>query len=508
MPSLPTVTVTILLLLLFAPFSIHNVQCDSPLLLEGIQFYKQENYGEAARILEAARKDDPRSSTAAFFLGLTYKQLLDYQKALPNLRDAVTLEPKIKEALVELIEVLYHLYEEGKAEETKKWIEVAEKEDIYPAKVAFLKGLVLAKEGNNSAARESFEKAKSLDKTLAQSADVQIALSLVNEKEFKKARDSLRTAIQQDPTTDLAGFARQYQDLVEREIEMARPVRVTLSGFGQYDTNLILKPVEGSLAPDVSNEASRVLISSLRFDYLPVFEGPWIFNAQYATSADWHQRFSTSHDSYSNGVYVAPGYNFGTSALNLALRYNNALVRSPSYKRYVDVFSVGPLYRVLAGENKILEFFGGYAKNEYAQPPLIPEEDRDSDRYSAYVNWVWLFKKDAFFNVRYEYSRDDAQGSNWVNSGHSLSFALTLPLIEKLSLQLSGETFVQDYRNVHTEFNVKRDDWYYSGTVGLGYLLLKDLNLILQYTFNRADSNIGIYDYERSVYSLGFEYRF
>ena len=32
-------------------------------------------------------------------------------------------------------------------EEAKKWIEVAEKEDIYPAKIAFLKGLILAKEG-------------------------------------------------------------------------------------------------------------------------------------------------------------------------------------------------------------------------------------------------------------------------------------------------------------------------------------------------------------------------
>lgn len=498
----------ILLHLLFFLSSHTTAWCESPLLLEGIDLYKKENYGEAAKVLENARKQDPSSSTAAFFLGLTYKQLMDYQKALPNLRDAVTLEPRIKEALVELIEVLYHLYEEGKVEEAKKWIEVAEREDIYPAKIAFLKGLILAKEGAYSAARKAFERAKSLDNSLAQSADVQIALSHLSENEFKKARDRLRAAIQQDPTTDLAGFARQYQDLVERRIEMERPVHVTLSTFGQYDTNVVLKPVEGSLAPDITNEESRVLTSALRFDYLPALQGPWIFNAQYAISGNWHQRFSSSQDSISNGLYMAPGYNFGKSALNLAMRYNHALVRSPSYKRYVDVFSTGPLYRTLLQENQILELFAGYSRNEFAQPPLIPEEDRDSDRFNTYANWVWLFKKDAFFNLKYEYSKEDAEGANWVNSGHSFAFALTLPLIEKLSLQLSGEAILQDYRNVHSVFGVKRDDEYYTGTVGLSYALVRDLNLIAQYTHARADSNLAIYDYERSIYAAGFEYRF
>jgi len=489
-------------------FPMNTGRCESPLLLKGIDLYKQEKYGEAAGALENARKQDPRSSSAAFFLGLTYKQLMDYSRALPHLRDAVTLEPRIKEALVELIEVLYHLYEGGKGDEAKKWIEVAERENIYPAKIAFLKGLLLIKEGKNEAARESFETAKSLDNTLAQSADVQIALSLLNENQLKKAMDRLKTTILQDPNTDMAAFARQYQDLIERRMEMERPLRVTFSAFGQYDTNVVLKPVEGSLAPDITNEDSRVLTSALRFDYLPSFEGPWLFNAQYAISGNWHQRYSTSHDSISNGVYAAPGYNFGKSALNLALRYNHALVRNPSYNRYVDVFSVGPLYRTLLRENQIMEVFAGYSDNKYEEAPLIPEEDRDSQRFNSYVNWVWLFKKDAFFNLKYEYSKEDAEGANWVNSGHSFAFALTLPLIEKLSLQLSGEAFLQDYRNVHSVFGEKRDDEFYSGTLGLSYALLRDLSLIAQYTRSRADSNFAIYDYKRSVYALGLEYRF
>jgi hypothetical protein len=183
-------------------------------------------------------------------------------------------------------------------------------------------------------------------------------------------------------------------------------------------------------------------------------------------------------------------------------------VRSPIYKSYVKVFSIGPMYRMLMGENKILEFFGGYSNSKYDTPPLMPEENRDSDKFSSYVNWVWLFKKDAFFNLKYEYTNEDAQGSNWANQGHDFSFALTYPLIEKLSLQLSGRYFLQNFRYTHTVLNEKREDDNYTGSAGLNYLWRRDLNLILQYTYNRADSNFGIYDYKRSIFALGFEYRF
>lgn len=64
--------------------------------MQGIELYKQEQYGQAAKVLGEARREDPKSSTAAFFLGLSYKQLMDYQQALPHLRDAVNLSPASK----------------------------------------------------------------------------------------------------------------------------------------------------------------------------------------------------------------------------------------------------------------------------------------------------------------------------------------------------------------------------------------------------------------------------
>ncbi len=496
-----SIPILLLLLVMFIPHAFG----ESPNLREGIEQYKQENYEEAIELLKKARKKDSKSSVAAFFLGMAYKQVMDYPKASEHLRDAVILTPRIKEALVELIEVLYL---SGKLDEAKKWIETAEKEEISPARTAFLKGLVLQKEGRNLEAIESFERAKSLDATISQAVEVQIALCCLKERKLKEAKDRFQAAVQHDPTTDLAGFARRYEDLVEKRIFLERPVRVTLGLFGQYDTNVVLKPTDASLATDITDVESYATNTTIRIDYVPIIKGPWLFNAQYSFYGIFHDKHATTHDAISNGIYIAPGYNFGKYALNLAVRYNYTLVRGTSYKQYGDSLSVGPLLRMAAGKNNILELYAGFDKQELFQSPLIPEEDRDSDGLNTYISWIYLFKEGAFFNLKYKFSDVDTDGKNWENNGHTFSVNTSIPLIKKLKLQVSGQAFLQNYKNTHTTFGKKREDEIYQGSLGFTWDFFKNANLVLQYTKARTDSNIGIYDYKRDVYTAGIEYRF
>jgi tetratricopeptide (TPR) repeat protein len=477
----------------------------NPFLIKGIEEYKDESYEEAIELLKEARKADPHSSAAAFFLGLAYKQVIDYPNALKHLQDAVTLHPRIKEAAVELIDVALQLKKVGLA---KKWIEVAEREKIYPAKIAFLKGIALRKEGKNMEAIESFKRAMSLDRTLMQAAEFQIALCYLSERKLKAAKERFQAAVLFDPRSDLASYARRYQDLVEERMFIERPLRVTLGAFGQYDTNVVLQPIETALAPDITDAESRVLTTTLRADYVPILEGPWLFNAQYAFYGSFHDKFSTTHDVISNGIYIAPGYNFGRYALNIAANYNHALVRDPSYKKYLSYLSVGPLFRVLVHQNHLLEFFSGYVSQEYYPSPLTPEEDRDSEGLSAYVSWIWSFGKEGFFNLRYDYTNDNTDGVNWENEGHRFSANVTIPLTPKFKLQLGGQAFMQDFKNTHTFFEVKREDSVYRGSVGLTWEFYRNTDLVLQYATTRADSNMAIYDYERDLYTAGIEYRF
>lgn len=480
-------------------------------LQQAIQQYKQENYEEAIVILQEVRRQEPDSTTAAFFLGLSYKQIMDYPRAAEHLRAAVLGSPRIKEALVELIEVLYRLPGTANLAEANRWLAVAGEENIAPARTAFLAGLIKQKENRYGEAVADFERAKKLDPAISQSADVQIGLCYINSKRSQLAADSFRLAVIHDPQSDLAGYARRYLDAVETKMDLEKPFHYTLGFFGQHDSNLVLKPNDAGLATDITDEASNTWIFMTRVDYTPILAGPWLFNAGYSFSSDWHDNHSTSHDIINNSLSLAPGYNFGDYAVNLSTSYSYALLRTPGYNEYLGLLNIGPLYRRLLNKEQVLEIFGGYTMSEYFQDPLTAEEDRNSTGLLTSVSWIWLYKKNGFLNLQCAFSKDNADGVNWQNEGRSFSFSLTYPffnLLPGLKGQVSGQAYWQDYDNVHTSFLVKREDRNYIGSMGLTWEWRQKTNLIVQYARTRADSNISIYDYNREQITAGIEYRF
>ncbi len=498
-------TLLFLILIVFMLISVNGFSQQSPLIKKGIEEYKDESYEEAIVTLVQARDTDPKSSVAAFFLGMAYKQTMDYEKSLENLLDAVTLSPRIKEALVEVVDVSMQL---GQFDAAKKWIGVAEEENIFPAKIAFLKGLIYKKEGKNRKAAESFANAKAIDPEISQASDIQIALSLMRDRRLNDAKKSFEAAIINDPQSDLAGFARQYLDAVEQRIELEKPFRFTIGVYGQYDDNMVLKPNDLAYATDITNESSAVLNTLFRVNYAPVFKGPWLFGAQYALGSSVHDKNRFTHDSLSNSISVTPGYNFGEFAIFLSTSYNHALVRDPDYKGYSGLFSTGPLFRMAINGNQLLEIFSGYTNSKYFREPLAPEEDRDANGYRSYISWLWLFKKDYFLNLRFQADRQDTRGTNWDNSNIGFSINYAMPVYENIKLQLSSQFNDQKFDNRHTVFDVTREDKMFVFTGGVSWAWEKDVTVITQYTRVRTDSNIGIYDYTRNLYTLGIEYRF
>jgi len=522
--------ILISLIISFLPFipKIPEVRAQLPVTLEeGIRQYQQENFEEAIEILTQVRKKDPSSPQAAFFLGMAYKQALEFTKAAQHLRDAATLRPAIREAVVELIDTYYQM---NLLEEAKKWLELAEKEKIAPARIAFLKGLILSRENRNQEAIAAFEKAKQLEPAFAQVADFQIGICLIKDRRLDRAKDRLQAVISKDPLSDLATFARQYLASVEEGLFLERPLRLTVGIFAGYDTNIVAKPLESSAAGDITDEEGTTLTTTVRLDYVPRLEGPWLFNAQYTFASVVNSKHTHSHDSLANSFSLSPGYNFGRFAVNLNLNYTNYLLRtdpdlvpapdsSPGYKHYLDYVSLGPAIRVFLNQANLLEVFAGYeVKNYYNQKITGPDSIRDAEGLRTYLSWIWLFRENAFLNLRYDYTRENADGRQWSNDGHRVSANLTLPLMSDqtarrlgpLTLQLAGSAFFQDYKyevNYGTVTETRKDR-VYVGSLGLAWRFYKYASLIGQYTRTQNKSNVPIYEYNRDQYALGLEFRY
>lgn len=509
-------------------------QTANPLLEEGVKQYQEENLEEAIETLTRARQADATSPMAAFVLGMAYKRTNDFSSAEKNLRDAISLKPSIKEAYVELIDVLY---QQNKLEEAKSWIDSARKENILPAKIAFLEGLVLLKENKNMQAVSSFEQSKKLDPSFAQSADFQISMAYIKDGKLSKAKESLNLSITQNPVSDLAGYARQYQDIVDTAIKTHKPVRLTLSAFGGYDTNMISKPKDNAYGAGLDDEKALTLNSSARVDFTPRIEGPWLFNASYTLASLVNSKHTHSHDSLANSISVAPGYNFGRFAVNFNAGYTNYLLRtdesntpaadsSPGYKKYLDFYSFGPSVRVLINESNILEFYAGYEKKDYDHQKYTGRDNvRDAEGLKAYLSWIWLYTPNGFFNLRAEYSDENADGAWWTNRGTRLTGNISIPLLPQsaadrfglLSLQLTGGVFIQDYLYDQTYYDPKvgaaspptrRRDVTYNGSIGLNWAFWKYASLICQVSATGVDSNIPYNAYSREIYMAGLEFRY
>jgi tetratricopeptide (TPR) repeat protein len=472
------------------------------LLEKGIAEYKAENFEEALVTFTEARAKKNDSSVAAFYLGLTYKQVGDYKNAAKNFKDAVTLTPTVKDAHTELIEVLYNMNE---TKEAREWLEKAEKQGINPPYLAFLKGLIYLKENNNKEAVIAFKKAKELDIKLAQPADFQIAIAYAKDRRLKDARNSLKAVTAIDPTSEIATFAKEYESALTKTLDAYKKWHFMVGAAYQYDDNVVAKPSTSIPGVEISNEADDSVIGTLKIEYAPLPDGPWFFNGQYNLYSNNH--FSKyTHDIMSHTLTLMPGYNLEKGAITLPVSYNYVLLNE---QQYVGLITIKPTFNLMLTSSSIAQISVGYGKRDMLKPALMADEKRDGDIYSASVAYILPFSQGrGMASLKYEYTKEDTQGVNWDSKTDRVNLGILVPLTYSLKLTLSGDALVNKFDTVHTVFGVTREDKIYSGAVGVTYEMVKGLNLNLQYSYTRSDSNIAVYDYDRNVYMAGLEYNF
>jgi tetratricopeptide (TPR) repeat protein len=474
----------------------------NPTLEQGIAQYKHENYDEALTLLKKAKEEDPKSTLAAYYLGLTYKQLQDYKAAVPHLRDAVTLSPKIKGALIELIDCLYQL---GQLEEAKTWIGEAEAEAIRPAQTSFLKGLVLVKDGKEEDAIAAFENAKSLDKSMTQACDYQIGICYLKTKKFVDARKAFKEVALLDPGSNMANFANEYMDAITKREEAMKPLKLSVGVAWQYDDNVILKPSDSSIAANISDKGDSREVYTAKGEYehrfTDMFGLKGIYSLYYSKQNDLG-----FYDVMSNNFVLQPNVYFRNSLLSFPAGYTHTIVND---KAYLSSPNANGIYNFMVGNSNMGQLFIRYQYKDYLWDPSTTDEDRTSNDLGGGCGWYLFYAKNkGFLNVRYALNGEDAKGSNWDYLGNRATVTLLHPVIDKLNATVSGDIYVQNFSHTHTIFQKKRNDTTYTVSALLAYKFFKESAIQLQYTYVKDSSNISVYDYSRNIYSVGVEFKF
>lgn len=502
-----------------------GAQTAQTLFNQGLKEFNEENYEEALGYFLQARKLDPKSTSTAFFTGLTYKHMERYTEAVSHLKDAVTYTPRIKEALVELIDALY---QSNDLKEADQWIAVGEKEGLQSGKLLFLKGLVRLKEGKNPEAIKAFEEAKKLDPGVTQAAELQIATAYLKEGKLKEAKDRFQIAITLDPKSDIATYAKDYNKFLEEKMEREKPWRFSFGMGYKYDTNPTAIPMGGPVADVSTGESDSAITTTFRAAYTAPFSftGPFSLGAYYSLNSD--QYLKGKMDMINNSLTVMPGYNLSRLSFSLPVTYAHTWMKDKDTqtpwldfswgdKHYMELWSVNPTVRFMVSQNNVLELSYGYQGKRFLQPlsaGIDPaQESRNADNYSGSLAWIYFTPFKGLLNVRYSYAKENAEGVNWTYGDNKIAMSLIQPIQpifkDRLKIQLSGEYDFIEYENVNTTFGTQRRDDIYTGTASLIYEIIKNLSATVGYTYTRNKSNLDdFYGYKREITFVNLEYTF
>lgn len=473
-------------------------------LEKGIWHFQHENYEESLNFLELARKEDPKSSLAAYYLGLTYKKLQDYMLARPHLEAAVSLRPRIKGALIELIDLLYRLDE---IPEAKKWIRVAEEEGIRPDQTAFLKGLALLKEGDNiDEAVESLENARELNDSMAQVVNYHLGIARLKTKNLKDAKRLFEDIVKTDPTSDMALFAKEYLKKIDQRLFDTRPLKLMLGTYYQYDDNVTLKPDDDALAEMIAEKDDHRMIYAGGAEYDMRFLEH--LGAKIGYSFYLADQFDLdSYDILSNNYTIQPAVYFKDAVIAFPVLFNQLVVDD---KDYLYSVSLGNLTNYMFLNKHMLQGAFSYKYKDYKRKLSSFSENRDGHEYLWHLSHYYFFTKDkkGFVNLKCAMNYNDAKGNNWEYLGNKVSLTSLIPLHEKLKLTVGGAFDLQNFLNEHTVFDKKRRDAIFQVSSLLSVEIFRGTELQLQYTFVSNGSNLSVYDYTRNVYSAGVQYKF
>jgi len=487
---------------------------------KGMAEFRRENYEEALALFENAYKENSKDPQLVLYLGLTRREMQDYPEAVRFIREAIALDPKIENIQYLLADVLFGM---GNNEEALDAADAAIKAGSRPAQSTYLKGLILSKLGKNKEAVEAYRTAKQLDPSLAAQADFQIATALVQAKDYKQAKKIFQGLITTDPASDWALYSKDYLEALEK---MPKPYRLNVMLAYQHDDNVLAVPLDKSLeqAAGINKQKDWKRLFSLLGEYTVYASGPWNVKASYGLDiTQYDKRHYTkldggsvfSQDTVSHTLSLMPTYNTENSVTGLLLSYNYMEL---DYTKYMETYTASPSYTFVLNANNFAQAYLRYRKDdqnaEFSKVKFgvysSQEEDRDANNYAAGLGYFHAFAEgNGLFNLRAELEYNDADGANWDYSGVKVAAGFLYPLLNnRLKANIYGELYHQNFLNSNSFYLKERKDNTTTLQASLTYTLAKPLDVSIGYAYIKDDSNLGVFEYKKNLYTLNMQYRF
>ena len=478
---------------------------DDVLVAQGLRHLQAENYDEALTSFKTAWDKGAKTPEKAYYLGITNFRLTRYPEALNFMERAIYQDPNFQEARLQLAAIYLAL---DKPAEAQPYLQELETAGYKPSLTAMYLGQVAFKQKQYDQAEKYFRQAGE-DPLLAQEANIQTSLAMARQEKYSDARRALEQAISFNPTSREADFAQRYVDAIDNRLKELKPLRIRLGASFDYDSNVSLTPgnvAAANIIPAGKGDAVFSQFGNFEYEFFPT--GPYGLMASYNLFMTWHPRL-TLYDVLSHTFGVTPSYRTPNGMFWLPFRFNYTDLDS---NKYWTAFNLTPTYLHMIKPDIGLETTIRWARNYswWLQP--FPQDNRSSNNIGGTVGTYYFFKKQqGYLQARVGYEYYGAYGTNWTSSIYSLLLSALYPVTDKLRLNPSLELIYQPYD--HPWFNgVDYQNKRLDEIMVLGFQVLykvhKNFDVNLHYYYIKDHSNTPLYNYDRQIAGLLFEYRY
>ena len=491
-------------------------------MTKGVVEFGRGHYEQAAHFFEQARQATPSDPEATEYLGQTLLRLKKYSDAEALFRDLTVRWPARAPSWLGLAISHNQL---GKYHEALESLDQAQKLDPQNPLVHFYRGVVLHELKSFDQSSALFSRAMALSPDLTPTVRYYTGMSYYERGLLDQAHKELEAAIASgEPESELTRTARAI--LQQRTVvpKGAKPWDLSLSVSGQYDTNVVLLPI-GVQPPSgttgISQKDDFLTTIYARGEYRPIQTSLWTAGVTYGFYQSFHQQLvAFDIQDHAPSVFVQRQFGMVTARLQYAFDYVRV-----GQDPFLIAHAVQPIITIAESNSLFTQIQLRYQNKNFQDDRFVGNSFRDGN------NWLVGITQYAYFangtgHVRlgYTFDTDRTGGGNpsvaipgiqshadWAYKAHRLSVGLGIPEFWTLRPNFAFDYYHLDYDNPNSfspNGMTRRRDNIMFVTAAIGRPLTDWLSISAEYNYTRDQSNLQVFDYNRSIFSLTLSSRF
>ncbi|HEX9759069.1 MAG TPA: tetratricopeptide repeat protein [Nitrospiria bacterium] len=498
--------------IIFTPLSSHaqENQAAPPLLgydlylSKGVSALNQKKYSQAIQDLTEALREKTNDLDATYYLGVALNKAGRNQEAETNLKKVLKLDPSYGRAHFNLGIVEYEL---KKYPDALQNLQQAEKEDPGNPLIPYYQGLTYHHRGDYERSSPKFLRAAVLAPDLGLTAHYYAGVGFYHRGLVEEARDELQEVVRIDPASEVARSAQEFLKNLEPHKKKAKPWDVTLSTAYQYDSNVVLLPGGSPLPTGISQQHDHRFVIFGRGGYRIFERSQWSGGASY----DFYQSFHTELNAFNvqnHGGSAFVQYHQKRWQLRIPYKFNFALVDGDSF---LLSHTIKPLLTIKETPRLKTYLSYGFSSKDFKNTSSFStNSDRDGNNHLASITQSVGFAKTGRIRMGYTYDReltgDSPTQDDWDYQGHKFFGALRLPPFNGLTFDMGIDYTHQDYKhpNSSSPTQSEREDKIQTYNANLAKTLGKWVTATVQYIYDKNDSNLPVFDYDRHIVSVIF----